>query len=95
MDKNQQKYGSSLRKDCSKITEPHWVGMDHIRNRKELQVVLSDKTLGPIVVSMDGYITSMDDQYLSNRKTHAVTSKQEAQEHFLEATNTFMRHVSL
>ena len=47
------------------------------------------KNLGPMVASRDEYIKDMADKNFSYRNTCKIISKEEAQEHLVEATNAF------
>ena len=56
---------------------------------------MADKNLGPIVVTRDGHVKAFTSQHLSNRKSYKIVSKEEAQDHLLEATNEFLKFASL
>ena len=47
-----------------------------------------------MVMNRDDYVKEMMDQYLSNRGTYEIITKEEATEHLLEASNAFVNHIS-
>ena len=53
-----------------------------IRNQKELQILLADKNLEPMVVNVDNHVKAMADQNLSDRNTYESITKEEAHDCF-------------
>ena len=53
-------------------------------------ILLSDKNLGPMVVNREDYVKAMMDQHLSNRSTHEIISRKEAEEFLAEASSAFV-----
>ena len=56
--------------------------------------MLKDKNLGLIEVSRDNYVKDLVNQFFSDRKIYDIASKEEAQEHFVEVANAFLKFVS-
>ena len=69
--------------------------LNFIRNQKDLMILLSDKNLGPMVVSIDDYAKAMLNPHLSNMSAYEIITKEEDEEFLLEASSAFIDYVSL
>ena len=70
-------------------------GLNFVRNQKDLMILFSDKNIGPMVVNKDDYVKEMMDQYLSNRSTYEIITKDEAKVYLAAASRAFIEYVSL
>ena len=82
-------FGTFQKRAISNLTKLYKIILNIIQNQKELQMLLVDKNLGPMLVSRDDCVKAIADQHFSDMSTYEIISMEEVQEHFLEATNSF------